>query len=135
MKKSESESKKMKFAKEETGEVTEKTTSALEPEPEEATFSNHMKDAVQAVCQLCGSIEKFNQMRMHTKKVHGTSISAYKDRFGPLIDHLVEAVYHRCGVCAKTLLLDADVIYPHAKQHGISFKAYTSLYMNLIKKS
>ena len=123
--------KKMRLDSMHISKVPVESTSTQEAEPEEATFSNHMKDAVQAVCQLCGSIEKCNQMRMHTKKVHGTSISAYKERFGPLIDHLVEAVYHRCGVCAKTLLLDADVIYPHAKIHGISFKAYTSLYMSL----
>jgi len=94
-------------------------------------FSNHTRDAVQTVCQVCGSRETLVNMRSHTRKVHGISITDYKNKHGALSDHFVEAVYHKCGLCSKVLLLDPDTLAPHAKSHGITHRDYSAKYMTL----
>jgi hypothetical protein len=99
----------------------------------EKKFSDSMKDAVQTVCQICRSVETFVNMRGHTRKAHGVSITDYKSQHGLLIDHMVEAVYHRCGVCSKAILLNGDNIAPHAKSHSMTHKEYTAKYMTLKK--
>ena len=97
-------------------------------------FSDHLGDAVKVVCKLCNSCESLTAMRGHTKKSHKMTIATYRERFGQLADHIVEEVYHKCRMCDKTLLLDADLIYHHARTHGLSFKEYTSKYLTLKNK-
>ena len=102
---------------------------------EEKKYSNHLGDAVKVKCKLCNSCESLTAMRSHTKKSHKMTIAVYRERFGQLADHMVEKVYHKCGVCHKILLLDADLIYHHARRtHGLSYKDYTSKYMTLKNK-
>ena len=97
-------------------------------------YSDHLGDAVKVVCKLCNSCESLTAMRGHTKKSHKMTIATYRERFGQLADHMVEEVYHKCRMCDKTLLLDADLIYHHARTHGLSFKEYTSKYLTLKNK-
>ena len=97
-------------------------------------YSDHLGDAVKVICKLCNSCESLTAMRGHTKKSHKMGIATYRERFGQLADHMVEEVYHKCRMCDKTLLLDADLIYHHARTHGLSFKEYTSKYMTLKNK-
>ena len=97
-------------------------------------YSDHLGDAVKVICKLCNSCESLTAMRGHTKKSHKMTIATYRERFGQLADHMVEEVYHKCRMCDKTLLLDADLIYHHARTHGLSFKEYTSKYMTLKNK-
>ena len=97
-------------------------------------YSDHLGDAVKVKCKLCNSFESLTAMRSHTKKCHKMTIVMYRERFGQLADHMVEKVYHKCGMCKKVLLLDADLIYHHARTHGLSFKEYTAKYMTLKKK-
>ena len=96
-------------------------------------FSNNTKDTVQTICQICTNAMSFTNMRSHTKNVHKTSITDYKKKHGQLIDHIVELVYHKCGVCEKAILLDGDTIAPHAKRHGMSHRDYSAKYMILSK--
>ena len=97
-------------------------------------FSDHLGDAVKVKCKLCNSSESLTAMRSHTKKYHKMTIAMYRERFGQLADHMVEKVYHKCRMCNKILLLDADLIYHHARTHGLTFKEYTSKYMTLKNK-
>ena len=94
-------------------------------------FSNHTKDTVQAVCQLCQEHFYFVNMRAHTRKAHQLSISDYKAKYGALKDHIVEEIYHECGICSKALLLDSDSMAPHVKSHGLTHKEYSAMYMTL----
>ena len=82
------------------------------PDSENCRFSNCMRDAVRSICQICGSPETWNNMRNHTKKVHGIRITDYKQQYGQLTEHLVAKVFHKCGVCGRVLLLDPDVVKP-----------------------
>ena len=94
-------------------------------------FSNHMKDAVKTECQVCKKIVTFRSMRSHTRLLHDTTITEYKKQHGDLKDHIIEAVYHKCGICDKAILLDSDVIAPHTRLHGISHKEYSLKYLIL----
>ena len=96
---------------------------------ENQRFSNCMRDAVRSICQICGSTETWNNMRNHTKKIHGIRITAYKQKYGQLTEHLVEKVFHKCGVCGRVLLLDPDILAPHVRNHGMSHKHYSAKYM------
>ena len=97
----------------------------------EITYSNNMRDAIQSVCQICGQIFTWNNMRGHTRRMHDITITDYKVRYGPLIDHVVEEVFHRCGICNKAMLLDGDYLKPHAQSHKMSLKEYSSQYLVL----
>ena len=97
-------------------------------------YSDHLGDAVKVLCKLCDSCESLTAMRSHTKKSHKMTIAMYRERFGQLANHIVEKVYHKCRMCDKILLLDADLVYHHARTHGLSFKDYTSRYMTLKNK-
>ena len=99
------------------------------PDSENRRFSNCMRDAVRSICQICWIPETWNNMRNHTKKVHGIQITAYKQRYGQLSEHLVEKVFHKCGVCGRVMLLDPDVVKPHVGNHRISLKQYSAKYM------
>ena len=101
---------------------------------EDLKFSDHMKDSVQTVCQICKSKETFVNMRVHTRKVHGITITEYKNEYGGLEDHMVEAVYHRCRLCEKVLLLESDAINTHMKGHKFNMKEYSNKYMTLKKQ-
>ena len=97
-------------------------------------YSDHLGDAVKVRCKLCNTCESLTAMRSHTKKYHKMTIGMYRERFGQLADHMVEKVEHKCRICEKILLLDADIIYHHARTHRLSFKDYTSKYMTLKNK-
>ena len=101
---------------------------------EDLKFSDHMKDSVQTVCQICQSKETFVNMRVHTRKAHGMTITEYKIEHGGLEDHMVEAVYHRCRLCEKVLLLESDAINTHMKAHKFNMKEYSTKYMTLKKQ-
>ena len=96
-------------------------------------FSNYTKDIVQTVCQICKNGFSFTNMRSHTKSVHKITITEYKKKYGQLMDHIVEPVYHKCGICDKAILLDIDRIAPHAGSHGMSHKEYSAKYLILTK--
>ena len=99
------------------------------PDSENCRFSNCMRDAVRSICQICGSPETWNNMRNHTNKVHGIRITAYKQKYGQLTEHLVEKVFHKCGVCGRVLLLDPDILAPHVRNHDMSHRQYSAKYM------
>ena len=44
--------------------------------------------------------------------------------------HIQNKVYHKCGICKKILLLDADKIKDHAdKAHNIRLAVYSSQHL------
>ena len=94
-------------------------------------YSNHMKDNVQSYCQICKVPQTFTKMRSHTKSRHGISITDYKKQYGLLVENIVEAIYHKCGICNKGILLDGDTLATHARFHGVTHKAYSEKYITL----
>ena len=96
-------------------------------------FSNDMKQAVRSKCKICGSIEKINNMRMHTKSKHGMVITEYKEKFNQHHYDLVEKILHRCGVCGEILLLDSDCIAVHLSSkkatHDLTHAQYNAKFM------
>ena len=98
-------------------------------------FSNQTADTVLTICQLCHSQQYFVNMRAHTRKAHQLSISDYKAKYGALKDHIVEEIYHKCGICSKALLLDSDSMSPHVKSHGLTHKEYSARFMTLRQQS
>ena len=110
---------------------TDKTAPANHPpDSEKRRLSNCMRDGVRSICQICRRSETWNNMRSHTKNVHGIRITDYKQQYGQLINTVVEKVFHKCGLCARVLLLDPDVIKQHlGNYHRISLKQYSAKYM------
>merc|ERR1712129_571320 len=95
-------------------------------------FSNDMKDAVKTVCQICKNAVLFQKMRLHTKAVHRLGITEYKMQYGDLDKSLVEAVYHKCGICLDTFILHWDALLKHSKKHDISLKEYSKRFLRLV---
>ena len=73
-------------------------------------------------------------MRSHTKSKHSIGITDYKQKYGELIDNIVETIYHKCGICNTAILLDGDILATHARLHRISHKAYSDKYITLRKQ-
>ena len=69
------------------------------PKLEALKFSNSMEDATKAMCQICKRPVALTALRSHTPRVHKMSISAYKDHHGSPRAHIIEEVYHKCGIC------------------------------------
>ena len=98
-------------------------------------FSNNMKDKVRTLCQICQSAETFSNMRFHVRNRHKMNISEYRLKHGSVLEHMVEAVYHKCGICSQPILLDGDGISVHVKgQHHMTHKEYSAKYLTLTKK-
>ena len=102
-----------------------------------ARVSSSMGDAVRSACKVCGDKVKVTDMRNHTKKTHGMTITEYKERYNQHHYDLVELVLHRCGLCGEHLLLDSDYIARHLKiaRHNITHENYNAQYMTLMGKS
>ena len=85
-------------------------------------FSNDMADAVRSKCNICDKRFLLSSLRGHTSSVHFLSFSDYKNFYGL---ELEESVYHRCGICSASILLDTDSITSHIKRHNLSLSNYT----------
>ena len=101
------------------------------PEETSERLSNHMKDAVKTVCQVCQEEGLFDSMRGHTRREHEMGISEYKLTFGELAKNLVEAVYHKCQLCSQKFLLSADAIAKHARLHRMSHREFSARFIVL----
>ena len=115
------------------GKVGSTTSTTATEISKSLKFSNHTKDSVQTVCQLCQGHFYFVNMRNHTRKAHQLSISDYKAKYGALQDHIVEEIYHECGICSKAMLFDSDSMNHHTKKHGLTHKEYSAKYLTLVK--
>ena len=89
-------------------------------------FSNDMEDAVRSKCNICEQKFLLSSLRSHTNSVHFLSFTEYQNFYGL---ELEESVYHRCGICSASMLLDTDIITSHIKRHNISFSNYTRLHL------
>ena len=91
-------------------------------------YSNDMKDAVCTICQICYKVFKFVAMRGHTKKNHGLTIMAYREKYGKLVP--LEEIFHKCGLCGHEMILDSDNVMIHLKQsHNITHANYNAEFM------
>ena len=62
--------------------------------------------------------------------MHKVPIEEYKRVHGNHRDKITETVYHKCGICLATVLLDSDDISDHVKKHhSITHKTYNAEYM------
>ena len=106
-------------------------------------YSNDMRDACKTICRICRVPVFLNIMRQHTRKAHKIPIDEYKKVHGNHRDMITEKVYHKCGICFGTILLDSDDIAHHLKKHhSISHKKYNEKHMlrksnkrNILKNS
>ena len=114
---------------------SQRTNPAERASREPIKFSNKMVDGVKTVCQICGSIETFVNMRSHTKKAHNLGITDYRAKHGDLEKHMVEPVHHKCQICEKVLLLESDIINTHLKTHRgvLTMREYSAKYLVLKK--
>jgi len=93
-------------------------------------ISNDMSNANKAACVLCGKVQTCSTMRSHTKAVHNLSISDYKRKFGDPRTHVVDPVYHKCGLCGVLILLDGDSLASHCNgMHKMVLSAYSSQFL------
>ena len=93
-------------------------------------YSNDMRDACRTICRICRVPVFLNIMRQHTRKTHKIPIDEYKKVHGNHRDMITEKVYHKCGICFGTILLDSDDIAHHLKKHhSISHKKYNEKHM------
>ena len=54
--------------------------------------SSDLGDMIKVTCHLCEMKPQLSNMRNHTKKAHGMTIAAYKEKFSV---EIIERVYHR----------------------------------------
>ena len=87
-------------------------------------YSNDMTDACKTVCKICHKNVTLNIMRTHTRTVHKINIKDYRDMHGNPREQIINKVYHKCQLCKKELLLDADDIHIHVLKHQISLREY-----------
>ena len=93
-------------------------------------FSNDMRDACKTTCQICKAAVFLTTLRGHTRNTHKVPIEEYKKVYGNHRNNIIEKVFHNCGICLKTVLLDSDEISHHLKKnHSITHKSYNEEYM------
>ena len=91
-------------------------------------YSNSMKDAVKTTCKACNMNITVSKMNIHTKKTHFLALSKYIEIYGQL--EILEAVYHRCGLCSEAMMVDNNTIVSHLKKkHTTPVAAYHAQFM------
>ena len=101
----------------------------------EMKFSNEMKNACKTVCLACNSPVPLTSLREHTRRKHNLPIEDYRKRYGNPKDNILEIIYHKCGICARPILLNSDDIAFHLRRfHKISHKEYNAKYMVMVVK-
>ena len=99
-------------------------------------YSNDMRDACKTTCQICKAAVFLTTLRGHTRNTHKVPIEEYKKVYGNHRNNIIEKVFHKCGICLKTVLLDSDEMSHHLKKnHSISHKNYNADYMVTRKKT
>ena len=95
------------------------------------TYSNDMRDACKTICKICAYEVSLKALRNHTRSKHGITITVYKEMFGTNIK-IIEEIYHKCGICGKSILLDSDSVVSHLKKrgHSTTHKQYNKKFMN-----
>ena len=73
-------------------------------------------------------------MKIHTKKTQFLSLSQYIEVYGQLeilvLVLVLDAVYHKCGLCSEVMMVDNKTIVSHLKKkHTIPVAAYHTQFM------
>ena len=94
---------------------------------------------VKLFCNLCDGVYQMSGLRKHIAHRHKMTKSDYIAAFGDIKKQIISLVYHSCGICKQTMLLDTDIISKHTtKKHKVGYTAYAGKYMRkksgLIKK-
>ena len=93
-------------------------------------FSNDMTYACKTICRICQKPVFLTTLRGHTRSRHNVPIDEYKKVYGNHRNAIIEKVYHKCGICMNTVLLDSDEIAHHLRSnHSLSHKNYNAEYM------
>ena len=85
-----------------------------------------MRDACKVKCKICDKEVTMSSMSVHTRVVHCLLLKEYKNIYGDHKNIIARKVFHKCGICNETLLLDVDEIAAHLKRrkHNITHKNY-----------
>ena len=119
----------------EIGRNVVQTTRKNREEKEQIRFSNDMKNACRTLCLVCHSSVQLTAFRGHTRRHHKITIEDYTKQYGNPKDSILEKIYHRCGLCARAILLNSDDIAFHLRKfHKISHKEYNAIYIISKKK-
>ena len=95
-------------------------------------YSNDMKDAVKVICKICEKVCFLTTMRQHTRKMHHLTIDEYKGLYGNTKSEIVEKIFHHCGLCSESILLDSDEISWHLRRNHkgkVTHKDYNAQFM------
>ena len=91
-------------------------------------YSNTMMDAVKTSCKVCNTHFTLSKMGKHTKKTHFLALPKYIEIYGQL--DILEAVYHKCGLCSEVLMIDNNIIVSHLKKkHTVPVDVYYAQFM------
>ena len=112
---------------------------AIDPEEvntnDEKLYSNNLADSIKTVCKVCQRTVKLVGMRSHTRNCHKISITEYTEKYGnPRAQMIKPIFYHKCGICSKEMLLDADTIHSHLQTHKVSLKEYSNKFLVYCRK-
>ena len=82
----------------------------------EYVYSNDITDACKVTCKICDKEVTMSSMSDHTIAVHCLFLKEYKEIYGDHKEKISRKIFHKCGICDKTLLLDVDEIDAHLKR-------------------
>ena len=97
---------------------------------ETVTLSDNMNDYCKTKCKICGELSTLASLRHHVRLKHAIKITDYKKVYG-LLD-IVEKFHHKCKLCERIVLLDADDIKNHLqhKHKDTQVLVYNKMYMS-----
>ena len=93
-------------------------------------FSNDPSKSCKTFCCSCDQVITLSGLRKHVKSRHQMTHTEYKEMYGNPRKQIIQLVYHKCGFCQQSVLLDTDDLSKHLKKsHQASYKEYIVRYM------
>ena len=124
-------SDKRKGEVEERGEFKKPRTADI---PRKRSYSNNLIDCVKTFCCECDQVINLSGLRKHLLNKHKVNAKDYVKVYGNPKMQVIQMVYHKCGLCKKTIVLDYDVLVKHLKlAHKIKGKAVTDYNNSFLK--
>ena len=98
-------------------------------------YSNNLDDSVKIFCCECDKVVTFAGLEEHIL-IHKMSIKMYRQLYGEPKTQIIRPVYHKCGLCAKDLLLAESIIKKHVKNcHLMEFTDYSGKFLGTAKNN
>ena len=124
-------SNKMNEEVEEGGEFKKPRTADIR---RKRNYSNNLIDCVKTFCCECDQVINLSGLRKHLLNKHKVNAKDYVKVYGNPKIQIVKMVYHECGLCKKTIVLDYDVLVKHLKlAHKIKGPAVTDYNNSFLK--